>query len=270
LENLLTKRRTTQNAEHNRQRTNRNVASDLGDISKKTGYNLGYFESPEIGSFNLKVKLQPRTSGQRPLLSSLRSTAPITMVVGPPGAGKTFMTMGVALERLSEGAVDRIVITRPAVESDENLGFIPGGVDSKMLPYVMPIIECCVELVGGRTTKMLFESGAISIRPFAFMRGSTFTRTFVFADEMSNSTVDQMKCLLTRFGPDSKLVIAGDPYQSDLKRTLPQGQINGLSDLINRIDHGKCAAIERVDLTSRDIVRHPLIAQVLSLYGDQR
>jgi phosphate starvation-inducible protein PhoH and related proteins len=265
----LTKRRSVHNHTEPRAPT-KSLKSDLGDISKKTGYNLGYFEAPEIGSFTINQKLAPRTAGQKPLLAALRSKSPITMVVGPPGAGKTFMAIGAGLERLAAGLVDKIVITRPAVESDENLGFIPGGIDSKMLPYVLPIIECCVELIGGRSTRMLFESGAISIRPFAFMRGSTFTRTFVFADEMSNSTVDQMKCLLTRFGLDSKLVIAGDPMQSDLKKSLPAGQVNGLQDLISRTDRGRCEAIERVNLSKRDIVRHPLIAQVLSLYGDER
>ena len=171
---------------------------------------------------------------------------------------------------LAEGRFDRVIVTRPAVESDEELGFLPGGIDSKMMPYMMPIIDCLADLVGGKTTDLLFEKGVVSVRPFAFMRGSTFSRCFIIADEMQNATPHQFKNLLTRIGQDSKMVVSGDPTQSDLKEK------NGLIDFMSKFKDFYSTSMRSPDhftvdqLGNSDIVRHAVVEEVINIYETQR
>lgn len=237
-----------------------------GTPSGDLGAHLGYFEPMDVDSIKLRILVKPRTSGQKEYLRNLRSREPISLALGPAGTGKTFLFCFAAIEKLKSGEIERIIITRPALESDENLGFLPGGVDSKMLPFILPIIDSLTDLVGGKTVKMMFEKGVVSIRPFAYMRGSTFSRAFIIADEMQNATVSQFKNLITRIGEGSKIVVGGDPSQTDLK-----GAENGLNDFLKRHRHfesilGRTQFFNVSVLGEEDIVRHEAIKEALSIY----
>lgn len=233
--------------------------------SKSDAIRMGYFEPIKGSEIKIRRLIEPKTQGQAELMFNLESSAPMSIGIGPAGSGKTFLSVYSALLALREEKFERIIMTRPAVESDEQLGFLPGGVDAKMLPYVLPILDCFVTLIGGRMTNFMIEKGVIQIRPFAFMRGSTFTDAFILADEMSNSTVSQMKCLTTRAGENSKTVILGDPNQSDLK-----GPENGLVDIKNRLSRFKTNLITLDILDERDVVRSAVVSEVISMYNEPR
>jgi phosphate starvation-inducible PhoH-like protein len=198
--------------------------------------------------------LIPRTAAQRidveKLLNIKRS---ILVSTGPAGCGKTMLAGEAAAHRLRLGSVQRIIVTRPAVSADEELGFLPGKLEKKMEPWIRPMLE-------------IFEKQkvqkAVEIVPLAYMRGRTFKDSFIIADEMQNSTVNQMKMILTRLGDDSKLVVTGDLGQSDLS-TLN----NGLKDFIFRVSGTQeLEYIDYVKMTGEDIQRHPAIKEVLGLY----
>lgn len=233
--------------------------------TKSDSIRMGYFEPIDPEEIKIRKLIKAKTYGQTEMLRSLLSDAPISVCIGPAGCGKTYLSVYSSLRRLQTGSIERIIITRPAVESDEQLGFLPGGVDSKMLPFIMPILDCFVDLVGGRTTNLLIEKGVLSIRPFAFMRGSTFSNAFIIADEMSNSTPSQMKCLITRAGENSKTAILGDPRQSDLK-----GSQNGLIDFKQRLQNFSTELVTLDELTERDVVRSEVVRQMVELYEDER
>lgn len=242
-------------------------ATSLGapSQSKSDAIRMGYFEPIKGSEIKIRRKIEPKTQGQAEFLFNLQSNAPMSIGIGPAGSGKTFLSVYAALVALQEEQFERIIMTRPAVESDEQLGFLPGGVDAKMLPYVLPILDCFVTLIGGKMTNFMIEKGVIQIRPFAFMRGSTFSDAFILADEMSNSTVSQMKCLTTRAGENSKTVILGDPNQSDLK-----GSENGLVDIKNRLSRYRTNLITMDILDERDVVRSAVVSDVLAMYNEPR
>jgi phosphate starvation-inducible PhoH-like protein len=250
---------------YSRSETRREEEPLLGSINqtKSDAIRMGYFEPIRGSEIKIHKLIEPKTQGQAEVLHNLRSELPMSVIIGPAGSGKTFLSVLTALEFLRDERIERVIITRPAVESDEQLGFLPGGVDSKMLPYVLPILDCFVTLVGGRMTNHLIEKGVIQIRPFAFMRGSTFSDAFVLADEMSNSTISQMKCLTTRAGENSKTVILGDPNQSDLKASE-----NGLVDLRNRLAKSRTKLISVDQLDERDVVRSRVVSDVLAMYNE--
>ena len=174
------------------------------------------------------------------------------MSTGPAGCGKTMLACEAAVHRLRYGAVQRIIVTRPAVSADEELGFLPGKLEKKMEPWIRPMME-------------IFEKErvqkSVEIVPLAYMRGRTFKDSFIIADEMQNSTANQMKMVLTRLGDDSKLVVTGDLNQSDLPTNS-----NGLNDFIYRMDGRELEYIDYVKMTGEDIQRHPAIKEVLGLY----
>lgn len=240
-----------------------------GKLPRSTRPKPGYLEPLDICTINLRSIVKPRTSGQLSFFKNIRSDVPISICLGPAGSGKTFLTCAAALIALKEQKVERIIVTRPAVESEESIGFLPGTIEDKMLPYMIPIIDCFTDLVGGKTTDLLFKKGTVQVRPFAFMRGSTFSKSFIIADEMQNSSVGQFKCLLTRIGESSKLVVSGDPEQSDIDGP------NGLSDFSrkftafykeNRIAPRSFSFDIMSDL---DIVRHRAVKDVLDIYSFQ-
>ena len=182
----------------------------------------------------------------------------LTLAVGPAGTGKTYLAITAAVEALEAGKVGRIVLTRPAIEAGESLGFLPGDLQEKLAPYLRPLYDALNERIGGKRVRQLISEGAIEIAPVAYMRGRTLNNAFIVIDEAQNCTYGQIKMLLTRLGWHSTMVLTGDPDQSDLLDGL-----SGFSEIAHRLEAVPEIAVIR--LTDRDIVRHPLVAGMLTV-----
>ncbi len=182
----------------------------------------------------------------------------VVLALGPAGTGKTYLAIAKAVEALEAGKVSRIVLSRPAVEAGESLGFLPGDLNEKLAPYLRPLYDALTERLGNKRLKAMIADGVIEIAPVAYMRGRTLSECFVVIDEAQNCTYGQLKMLLTRLGWRSTMVLTGDPDQTDL---LPG--ISGLSDIANRLE--RVPEIPVVRLGDADIVRHPLVASMLGV-----
>ncbi len=206
-----------------------------------------------------RADLRARTPNQQTYLDNIASHD-ITLGIGPAGTGKTYLAVACAVDALERGAVQRIVLTRPAVEAGERLGFLPGDLSQKVDPYLRPLYDALHELMGFERVQKAFERQQIEIAPLAFMRGRTLNHAFVILDEAQNTTPEQMKMFLTRIGFGSKAVVTGDVSQVDLPRT----QLSGLIDAERVLKRVAGIAITR--LTSLDVVRHPLVARIVDAY----
>ena len=207
-----------------------------------------------------RADLRARTVNQGTYLENI-ATHDITFGIGPAGTGKTYLAVACAVDSLERSAVQRIVLTRPAVEAGERLGFLPGDLNQKVDPYLRPLWDALHELMGFERVQKAFERQQIEIAPLAFMRGRTLNHAFVILDEAQNTTPEQMKMFLTRIGFGSKAVVTGDVSQVDLPRT----QLSGLVDAENVLKRVNGIAITR--LTSADVVRHPLVARIVDAYA---
>jgi phosphate starvation-inducible PhoH-like protein len=206
-----------------------------------------------------RADLRARTVNQGTYLDNIASHD-ITFGIGPAGTGKTYLAVACAVDALERSAVQRIVLTRPAVEAGERLGFLPGDLSQKVDPYLRPLYDALHELMGFERVQKAFERQQIEIAPLAFMRGRTLNHSFVILDEAQNTTPEQMKMFLTRIGFGSKAVVTGDVSQVDLPRT----QLSGLVDAERVLKRVTGIAITR--LTSADVVRHPLVARIVDAY----
>jgi phosphate starvation-inducible PhoH-like protein len=202
-------------------------------------------------------KVRPMSPNQKALLEAMESQN-LVMALGPAGTGKTYLAISAAVEALEAGEVGRIVLSRPAVEAGESLGFLPGDLQEKLAPYLRPLYDALSDRMGGKRLRACLADGSIEIAPVAFMRGRTLNNAFVVIDEVQNCTYTQIKMLLTRLGWHSTMVLTGDPDQSDL---LPG--MSGLSDIANRLSALPDVAVVR--LQDKDIVRHPLVASMLTV-----
>ena len=203
--------------------------------------------------------VRPKTVGQHRYIDAIRENT-LVFSVGPAGTGKTYLAMAAAIESLSSGAVRRIILTRPAVEAGESLGFLPGDLIAKIDPYLRPLYDALYEMLGPEETARLMERGTIEIAPLAFMRGRTLNDACVILDEAQNTSPPQMKMFLTRLGFNSKMIITGDITQID----LPIGKGSGLRvarDVLQGIP-----GVAFVELTSRDVVRHRIVAAIVDAY----
>ncbi len=210
----------------------------------------------------LKTKrsdLKPRTQNQANYLDNIASHD-ITLGIGPAGTGKTYLAVAMAVDALQRSAVQRIVLTRPAVEAGERLGFLPGDLTQKIDPYLRPLYDALYDLMGYDQVQKALERQTIEIAPLAFMRGRTLNSAFIILDEAQNTTPEQMKMFLTRIGFGAKAVITGDVSQID----LPKTQLSGLIDAERVLKRVEGIAICR--LTSADVVRHPLVARIVDAY----
>jgi phosphate starvation-inducible PhoH-like protein len=220
----------------------------------------------EDGSLVLHTRrtdLKARTPNQSVYLDNI-ANHDITFGIGPAGTGKTYLAVACAVDALERNSVQRIVLTRPAVEAGEKLGFLPGDLTQKVDPYLRPLYDALYELMGVERVAKAFERQALEIAPLAFMRGRTLNNAFVILDEAQNTTPEQMKMFLTRIGFGSKCVVTGDISQID----LPKGSLSGLVDAERVLKRVKGIAHTR--FTSADVVRHPLVARIVDAYDAAR
>jgi len=203
--------------------------------------------------------IRSKTTGQRMYIENIRRHD-LTFGIGPAGTGKTFLAVVLACQMLRDGQVKRVVLTRPAVEAGENLGFLPGDLKEKVDPYLRPLYDGLHTVLGTEQTDRLIERGVIEVAPLAYMRGRTLNDAFCILDEAQNTTEMQMKMFLTRLGFGSKMVVTGDETQID----LPGSSKSGLIESVRRLEKVKGIAVNRMDET--DVVRHPLVSKIIKAY----
>ena len=203
--------------------------------------------------------VKPKTIGQKEYVNAILKQT-VTIGVGPAGTGKTYLAVAAAVAAFRDKQVNRIILTRPAVEAGERLGFLPGDLQSKVDPYLRPLYDALYDMLGAETFQKYQERGSIEVAPLAYMRGRTLDDSFIILDEAQNTTREQMKMFLTRLGFGSKIVITGDVTQID----LPDDKVSGLKDAVRVLDGVKDIAICR--LTAADVVRHALVQEIISAY----
>ena len=203
--------------------------------------------------------IKAKTIGQQEYMKAIQNNT-ITIGVGPAGTGKTYLAVAAAVAAFRERTVNRIILTRPAVEAGERLGFLPGDLQNKVDPYLRPLYDALYDMLGPETFQKYQERGSIEVAPLAYMRGRTLDDSFIILDEAQNTTREQMKMFLTRLGFGSKIVITGDVTQID----LPDDKVSGLKDAVRVLENVKDIAI--CTLTSADVVRHALVQQIINAY----
>lgn len=238
-------------------------AGQFGDDSKIRRLPVGSGWSP-LGGHGQEDRdqgylktIKPKSEGQKALMDAIDSKN-LVMALGPAGTGKTYIAIAKAVEALEAGKVGRIVLSRPAVEAGESIGYLPGDMEDKLAPYLRPLYDALSDRLSMKRVKALIAEGLIEIAPVGYMRGRTLNNAFVVIDEAQNCTYVQLKMLLTRLGWNSTMVVTGDPAQSDLLPTL-----SGLADISEKLE--AVGNISVVRLADRDIVRHPLVAEMLGV-----
>lgn len=205
--------------------------------------------------------IRPKTLGQKKYVDAIRRKM-IVFGLGPAGTGKTYLAMAMAITAFKNNEVGRIILTRPAIEAGEKLGFLPGDLQSKIDPYLRPLYDALYQIMGAESFLKNSEKGLIEVAPLAYMRGRTLDNAFIILDEAQNTTPAQMKMFLTRIGFGSKVVVTGDATQKD----LPSGQVSGLDVAVSVVKHIEDISV--CQLTSRDVVRHPLVQKIVKAYED--
>ncbi|MBP5428578.1 MAG: PhoH family protein [Clostridia bacterium] len=222
-------------------------AEDLGTLS-------------DVICVTMKGKpIRPKTVGQKKYVDAIKKNT-VTIGVGPAGTGKTFLAVAMAVEALRNKKVSRIILTRPAVEAGEKLGFLPGDLQSKIDPYLRPLYDSLHDMFGAENYQRHLERNTIEIAPLAYMRGRTLDDSFIILDEAQNTTAEQMKMFLTRLGNNSRIVVTGDPSQTD----LPFGKKSGLAVAVRILKGIEGIAVHQ--FTERDVVRHPLVQKIITAY----
>jgi len=235
------------------------IAYSINSLKKDSHFDLKsiYLEKIEVSSKRQFVS--PKTQGQKKYVDAIRGSD-IVFGIGPAGTGKTYLAMAMAVNALKKQEVSRIILTRPAIEAGEKLGYLPGDLYAKVTPYLRPLYDALYDMMEVNRIQDYIERGIIEVAPLAYMRGRTLNDSFIILDEAQNSTIDQMKMFLTRLGFDSKTVITGDATQSD----LPSGRVSGLNHVQKILKDIK--GIRFVHFTGRDVVRHPLVQEIIKAY----
>ena len=222
---------------------------------------LSELDADVIARTVLGKPIKPKTIGQKEYIDAIKKRM-IVFGVGPAGTGKTYLAMAMAINAFKNNEVNRIILTRPAIEAGEKLGFLPGDMQSKVDPYLRPLYDALYQIMGAESFQHNMEKGLIEIAPFAYMRGRTLDNSFIILDEAQNTTPAQMKMFLTRIGFGSKVVITGDLTQKDLPHDQASGMDTALKVLRNVEEIGICR------LTSSDVVRHPLVQKIVKAYDE--
>jgi phosphate starvation-inducible PhoH-like protein len=238
----------------------RTVLADSGELGSRARVRHGV-DTPGLIRPDLRVR--PRTQGQQEYLESI-ARHEMTFAIGPAGTGKTYMAMAVAVSHLMNKKVKRLILTRPAVEAGENLGFLPGDLEEKISPYLRPLYDALYSMVDLSKVQRMIEEQRIEVAPLAFMRGRTLDHSFILLDEAQNTTSEQMKMFLTRLGQGSRAIVTGDVTQCD----LPRGTKSGLAEAARILR--SVPEIGIVHLSRRDVVRHPLVERIISAYETER
>ncbi|MEB3266321.1 MAG: PhoH family protein [Cyanobacteriota bacterium] len=236
------------------------VQTALDAIDRGRGDDLQQLTSQELARTQAGRVLRPRTLRQKAYVEAIQGHD-LTLALGPAGTGKTFLATVLAVRLLQERRVERLVLTRPAVEAGERLGFLPGDLQQKVDPYLRPLYDVLHLLLGQERTAALMEKGVIEVAPLAYMRGRTLADAFVILDEAQNTTSAQMRMVLTRLGENARMVVTGDPTQVD----LPGGVVSGLAEAARVLDGVEGVAICR--LGAADVVRHPLVQRLVQAYA---
>jgi len=239
--------------------TTEDVAYALREANAAGSKDLGavWGDVPEVLRPDIAIK--PRTRGQKKMLDAIQRHE-LVIVTGPAGTGKTFLAMAAAVSALLNKKVNRIVLTRPAVEACENLGYLPGDFQEKVNPYLRPLYDALYGMLDTDQARRLFDKEQIEVAPLAYMRGRTLSKCFAILDEAQNTTSEQMKMFLTRLGEGSRAIVTGDATQID----LPRGTTSGIVEARRILRHTNGVAV--VDMTKRDIVRHPLVQNIVAAY----
>ena len=203
--------------------------------------------------------IRPKTLGQKKYVDAIKKNS-IVFGVGPAGTGKTYLAVALAVYALKNKEIDKIILTRPAVEAGEKLGFLPGDLNEKVDPYLRPLFDALQEMMGQEAYQRHIERGSIEIAPLAYMRGRTLSNSFIILDEAQNTTREQMKMFLTRMGENSRIVVTGDVTQIDLPHNVTSGMADAI-DVLKDVD-----GIEIVRLTAKDVVRHELVTKIIQAY----
>ncbi len=220
----------------------------------------GSLDTPPVMIRTRRKTIVPRSAGQIPYMQQLASND-IIFALGPAGTGKTYLAVAQAVSQLITGSVQRMILSRPAVEAGEKLGFLPGDMKEKVDPYLRPLYDALYDCMPPEQVERHLASGVIEVAPIAFMRGRTLADAFVILDEAQNTTREQMKMFLTRFGQNSRMVVCGDPRQIDIAGGEAQ---SGLADAVGRLEGVEGIAVSR--FTSADVVRHPIVGRIVRAY----
>src|SRR5436190_3470050 len=241
------------------ERLKRGLTVEMADVDAAIRFARSGVAGEEEGIRTRKRTINARSPGQREYLEALRERD-MVFALGPAGSGKTYLAVAQGVSLLLGGKVERIVLSRPAVEAGERLGFLPGDMKEKIDPYLRPLYDALHDMLPAEQIANRLESGEIEIAPLAFMRGRTLAHCYVILDEAQNTTPMQMRMFLTRLGEGSRMVVTGDPSQTD----LPGGQRSGLSDAVDTLEDVN--GIRFVRLTSKDVVRHELVTRIVEAY----
>lgn len=243
--------------------SNQDFSNALAVVQQDGADALASLQDARIETSRKKMPIAPKTLGQKNYIEAIR-TCDVTLGVGPAGTGKTYLAMAMAVHALKEGDVGRIILTRPAVEAGEALGFLPGDLYEKLDPYLRPLHDALHDMMPVEDIQKHRERGTIEIAPLAYMRGRTLNNAFIVLDEAQNTTTEQMLMFLTRLGFKSKAVVTGDPTQVD----LPSNRKSGLHEAMDALNQTE--GIGMVRFANRDIIRHPLVQKIINAYESHR
>jgi phosphate starvation-inducible PhoH-like protein len=241
------------------ERLKRGLGVDTADVDAAVRFARVDGGGDSVGIRTRKRTINARSPGQREYLAALQERD-MVFALGPAGSGKTYLAVAMGVSLLLAGKVERMVLSRPAVEAGERLGFLPGDLKEKIDPYLRPLYDALHDMVPAEQIAKRMEDGDIEIAPLAFMRGRTLSHCYVILDEAQNTTAMQMRMFLTRLGEGSRMVVTGDPSQVD----LPRGERSGLADAVDTLSHVE--GIRFVRLSSKDVVRHDLVTRIVEAY----